>query len=93
MRGKFSRLRGHSVSYPGLLSLTGLVPYTALKISLEPSQAERSISGQSVFNVLNAQQTKDEEWFYYLVGQPNGSTHRQRQPRHLTAIACALQLL
>ena len=59
----------------------------------EIAYKERSVSWETVLDVLNAQQAKYEERFYYSVSQRNGRTHRQRNPRKPTAIACDLQLL
>lgn len=59
----------------------------------EIAYKERSVSWETVLDVLDAQQAKYEERFYYSVSQRNGKTHRQRNPRKPTAIACDLQLL
>lgn len=59
----------------------------------EIAYKERSVSWETVLDVLNAQQAKYEERFYYSESQRNGRTHRQRNPRKPTAIASDLQLL
>ncbi|MBD2234087.1 hypothetical protein [Phormidium tenue] len=59
----------------------------------EIAYKERSVSWETVLDVLDAQQAKYEERFYYSVSQRNGKPHRQRKLREPTAIACDLQLV